>query len=73
VVSSAVPSIVEHDSPAVVVDALSIDAIASGLGEVATDDSLRESLAAAGLASVAGRTWVVAAQRHIDWWTGIVR
>jgi glycosyltransferase involved in cell wall biosynthesis len=73
VVSSTVPSIAEHDSPAVVVDALSIDAIASGLGELATDDSLRESLAAAGPVSLAGRTWVMAAQRHLDWWTEIVR
>jgi glycosyltransferase involved in cell wall biosynthesis len=70
-VSSAVPSIVEHDSPAVVVDALSTEAIASALAELATDDSRLEALARAGPASVAGRTWEATARRHIEWWTEV--
>jgi glycosyltransferase involved in cell wall biosynthesis len=71
-VSSAVPSIVEHDSPAVVVDALSTEEIASAMAELATDDSRRAALAMAGPASVAGRTWEAAARRHIEWWTEVV-
>jgi alpha-1,3-rhamnosyl/mannosyltransferase len=71
-VSSVVPSIVEHDSPAVVVDALSVDAISSGLAELSTDDSRRESLAMAGPASMVDRTWEAAARRHLEWWTEVV-
>jgi glycosyltransferase involved in cell wall biosynthesis len=73
IVSSVVPSIVEHDSPAAVVDALSVDAIASALAALATDDSRRESLSLAGPPSVAGRTWEAAARRHLEWWSEVVR
>lgn len=73
VVSSAVPSIVEHESPAVIVDAQSVDAIASAVAELATHDSRRESLAVAGPASTLDRTWEAAARHHVAWWTEVVR
>jgi glycosyltransferase involved in cell wall biosynthesis len=72
VVSSGVPSILEHGSPATVVDALSIDAIALALAELSTDDSRRAWCAVAGPHSVASRTWEAAARRHMEWWCEVV-
>lgn len=69
--SSAVPSIVEHESPAVLVDASSTAGIAQALGELATDDSRREQLARAGPESVRERTWDLAARRHLQWWAEV--
>ncbi len=70
-VSSAVPSIVEHDSPAVVVDARSTGELTRALGELASDDARRAELARAGPASVRERTWQAAARRHLHWWAEV--
>jgi alpha-1,3-rhamnosyl/mannosyltransferase len=70
-VSSAVPSIVEHDSPAVLVDARSTEEIRRSLGELATDDGRRDELARAGPASVRDRTWAATAERHVAWWAEV--
>ncbi len=72
VVSSAVPSIVEHGSPAVVVDACSTAEIRQAIGALATDDSRRRDLARSGPESVRGRTWEAAARHHVAWWSGVV-
>jgi glycosyltransferase involved in cell wall biosynthesis len=71
VVSSGVPSIVEHDSPAVIVDARSTDAIAAAIGALATDEARREELGRAGPQSVRERTWAVVARRHVEWWAEV--
>jgi glycosyltransferase involved in cell wall biosynthesis len=70
-VSSAVPSIVEHAGPAVIVDARETAEIARALGELATDDARRRKLARDGQASVRGRTWAAVAQRHLQWWAEV--
>lgn len=72
-VSSAVPSIVEHDSPAVVVDARSTAELARALGELASDDAHRDELRRAGPLSVRERTWQAAASRHLQWWAEVAR
>jgi glycosyltransferase involved in cell wall biosynthesis len=70
-VSSSVPSVMEHASPAAVVDARSTEDIARALGDLATDDARRAELARAGPASVRERTWAAAARRHVDWWAEV--
>ncbi|MHB1509267.1 MAG: glycosyltransferase family 4 protein [Acidimicrobiales bacterium] len=72
VVSSSVPSIVEHGSPAVVVDARSTADICQAIGALATDDSRRRALARSGPESVRGRTWEAVARRHVAWWSEVV-
>jgi len=70
-VSSSVPSVMEHASPAAVVDARSTEDIGRALGELATDDGRRAELASAGPASVRERTWAAAARRHVEWWAEV--
>lgn len=67
-VSSAVPSIVEHDAPARVVDPRSTDEIAEALVELVSDEGRRQQLARLGPESVRQRTWRSAAERHLRFW-----
>lgn len=72
VVSAEVPSV--HDlgdadpPPARIVDALDLDDMAAGLGEVLTDDTLRDDLASRGSSFASTRTWQGAARQHIELW-----
>ena len=69
VASSAVPSVTEAADPgALVVDPTDTQAIAAGLVRVATDETLADSLRAAGSVLARARTWTSAARSHIDLW-----
>jgi glycosyltransferase involved in cell wall biosynthesis len=72
VVSSGVPCIAELSAPAVVVDPFSVEAIATALALLATDDARRAELAIAGPASVAGQRWSDVARSHLAWWAEVV-
>jgi len=75
VVAAEVPSV--HDlgeavpAPALIVDPLDIDGIATALSAVLTDDGLRADLAARGSAFARTRTWHAAARSHIDLWRSL--
>ena len=70
VVASAVPS---AGGAALEVDPFDVDAMAAALGRVATDQSLRGELVAAGRARAASLTWDRAARRHVELWESIRR
>ena len=74
VASTGVPSAAPVDGadpPALRVDPMDIDAIATALVAAASDDHLRAELSARGHALVAGRTWREAAQWHADLWRSL--
>lgn len=54
------------------VDPFDIDAIAGALVEVATNEQRRLDLIAAGRDRTGGRTWAVAAARHLEVWQRLV-
>jgi glycosyltransferase involved in cell wall biosynthesis len=68
VVASPVPS---TGGAAFEVDPTDIDAIATALVRVATDEPLRADLAAAGRARAAELMWASAAARHAEIWTSL--
>lgn len=68
VVSSAVPSVVEHGAPAVVVDPRSVEEMAAAIGELVSDEERRAELARLGPESVRSRTWRSAADAHVHFW-----
>lgn len=70
-VSSAVPSVVEHDAPAVVVEPRSVEEMAAAIGELATDEPRRQELARLGPESVRSRTWRSAAEAHVRFWAEV--
>jgi glycosyltransferase involved in cell wall biosynthesis len=75
VVASEVPSV--HDlgaagpPPARLVDPFDVDDIATGLGDVLTDEALRTDLAARGAEYSRKRTWRVAALQHVALWRSL--
>ena len=75
VVAREVPSV--HDlgdpapAPARLVDPFDVEDIASGLGDVLTDDAMRADLATRGAEHVRSRTWRAAAQQHLDLWRAL--
>jgi glycosyltransferase involved in cell wall biosynthesis len=74
VVSTGVPSAAPVDGadpPALRVDPMDVDAIATALVAATSDDHLRDELSARGHALVAGRTWREAAQWHADLWRSL--
>ena len=75
VVSGEVPSV--HDlgapepAPAIIVDPLDVDDIASGLAAVLTDEGLRTELSVRGTRHVLPRTWHAAARAHVALWKAL--
>jgi glycosyltransferase involved in cell wall biosynthesis len=75
VVSGEVPSV--HDlgapepAPAVIVDPLDVNDIASGLAAVLTDERLRTELSVRGARHVLPRTWYAAARAHVALWRAL--
>jgi hypothetical protein len=70
-----VPSV--HDlgapepAPAVIVDPLDVNDIASGLAAVLTDEGLRTDLSGRGTRHVLPRTWDAAARAHLALWRAL--
>ena len=56
------------EPPALMVDPLSVDAIADGLTTILTDDAVRADLGGRGRAHALSRTWKLAAQTHVVLW-----
>jgi glycosyltransferase involved in cell wall biosynthesis len=74
VAGTMVPSVAPTDgSPtaALLVDPLTVEAIADALVRAATDDGLRAQLSSAGAALAASRTWSRTARQHIDLWESL--
>ncbi len=70
--SKGLPSVSElAEGCAVVVDPWSIESIAAGLGELASDAVKRAGVASLGKEAVAGRTWRDSARRHVELWERI--
>ena len=73
VVAREVPSVNDlgdpAPAPARLVDPFDVDDIASGLGDVLTDDAVRADLAARGAEHARIRTWRATAQQHLDLWS----
>jgi len=65
VVSSHVPS---AGDATLIVDAHSVDAIASGLAQVVGDEATRRRLVALGREHVRNATWAAVAERHVAFW-----
>jgi glycosyltransferase involved in cell wall biosynthesis len=68
VVASRVPSV---GDAAMQVDPLDVEDIADALESVATDESLRQRLVAAGHAHVTTLTWANSARRHVQLWESL--
>jgi alpha-1,3-rhamnosyl/mannosyltransferase len=68
VVASPVPS---TGDAAYTVDPMDTSAIGEALARVATDDTLRRDLLAAGRARAAQLTWAAAAARHVEVWASL--
>ncbi len=75
VVAREVPSVNDlgdpAPAPARLVDPFDVEDIASGLGDVLTDDAMRTDLATRGAEHVRSRTWRAAAQQHLDLWSAL--
>jgi glycosyltransferase involved in cell wall biosynthesis len=75
VIAHEVPSVVDLAEPgrppALIVDPFDVDAIATALGVVLTDDAVRADLVARGEAHARSRTWHEAAREHIDLWRSL--
>lgn len=75
VVAREVPSVHDLGDPAAaaarLVDAFDVEDIASGLGDVLTDDAVRADLSTRGPAYARNRTWGAAAQQHLELWSGL--
>jgi glycosyltransferase involved in cell wall biosynthesis len=69
VVASPLPT---TGGAALVVDPTRVEDIAAALVRVATDDTVRAELAAAGVARAAGLTWESAARAHVALWSSLV-
>jgi glycosyltransferase involved in cell wall biosynthesis len=75
VVSGEVPSV--HDlgapepAPAIIVDPLDVNDIASGLAAVLTDEGLRTELSVRGTRHALPRTWHAAARAHVALWKAL--
>ena len=73
VVAREVPSVNDlgdpAPAPARLVDPFDVDDIASGLGDVLTDDAVRADLVARGAEHARSRTWRATAQQHLDLWS----
>jgi hypothetical protein len=75
VVASEVPSV--HDlgqpgpPPARIVDPFDVEDMASGIGDVLTDDAVRADLAARGTEYARSRTWHAAARGHLALWSSL--
>jgi hypothetical protein len=75
VVANEVPSV--HDlgqagpPPARIVDPFDVDDIASGIGDVLTNETVRTDLVARGAEYARGRTWRSAAEKHIALWRSL--
>jgi glycosyltransferase involved in cell wall biosynthesis len=75
VVGQEVPSV--HDlgqtgvPPAIIVDPFDVDAIAGGLVQVLTDDTVRADLSARGQAYARTRTWRAVARQHSALWRSL--
>jgi glycosyltransferase involved in cell wall biosynthesis len=75
VVANEVPSV--HDlgqtgsPPARIVDPFDVEDIASGIGDVLTNEAIRADLVARGTEHVRGRTWRAAAVEHIALWRSL--
>ncbi len=76
VASDGVPSVQgqpgEPDA-ARIVDAMSVESIADGLLEVATNEATRSDLASRGLVVARSRTWGAMAHQHLDIWASMTR
>jgi glycosyltransferase involved in cell wall biosynthesis len=75
VVSGEVPSVQDlgasGPAPAVIVDPIDVDDIASGLAAVLTDEGLRKELSVRGMRHVLPRTWHAAASAHVALWKAL--
>jgi glycosyltransferase involved in cell wall biosynthesis len=75
VVSNQVPSVQDlgqpGPAPARIVNAFDVDDIASGIGEVLVDETLRADLTSRGNEYVQSRTWSAVARQHIDLWCSL--
>lgn len=74
VASTTVPSVepaAGTEAPALRVDPTSVGELAGALVAASGDEALRASLAARGLAHVAGRTWRATAEAHIALWESL--